>query len=59
MGFRTTCLVEIGSVILEKTIFKKIRLSIFTISLLFLLGKGRGLSLEQNWILFNPKAGWN
>ena len=44
-------LVEIGSVVLEKKIFK-FRQCIFAISLLSLLGKGRGPSFEQTLIPF-------
>ena len=40
-------LVEIGSVVLEKKIFK-IRQCIFAVSLLSSIVKGRGLSVEKN-----------
>ena len=44
-------LVEIGSVVLEKKIFK-FRHCLFTISQLSPLGNGRGPSFEQTWIPF-------
>ena len=44
-------LVENGSVVLEKKIFK-FHQCIFTISKLFPFGKGRGPSFEQTWIPF-------
>ena len=42
-------LVEIGPVFFENTIFKN-RQCIFAISLLSLLGNGRGLSFQETWI---------
>ena len=53
-GCFVSSLVEIGSVVLEKNIFK-FHWCIFAISYLFLLGKGDGPSFEQTWIYPLPK----
>ena len=48
-------LVELGSVLLEKKIFK-LPQCIFTIWLLFPFNKGHGPSFQQTWIVFTKKC---